>query len=92
MPGTININEATVEGDAAVIANASSAFTSVGLSSTDGESTISANANSQNAYNKAQESIADFGETLNSDVANIRSLNLKFKEFDELINIINSQN
>lgn len=49
------------------------------------------NSKSKEAYGYAQQGIELLGQTLDSDVHNIRSLNLSFSQFDEMINSV-SQN
>ncbi len=87
----ISVDEVMVEGDAAVIDTANEALCAKEISPTDDESTIQVNSILKNSYNKQKDSLSDYGTTLDEDVANIRSLNLEFVEFDLLINTINTQ-
>jgi len=85
MADELNVNEVQVEDDAAGIAGAAQYFQAVPLSSVDNNSTITANGRGQEAYGKAQSNIAAYGSALDQDVANIRSLNVSFKEFDNMM-------
>ena len=85
MADGLNVNEVQVESDAAGISAATQYFQAVPLSSIDNNSTITANSKGQEAYEKAQSNIAAYGSTLDQDVANIRSLNVSFQEFDNMM-------
>jgi len=85
MADGLKVNAAQVESDAAGISTAAQYFTAVPLVPADSESTITANGKGQAAFNNAQSGIASYGSALDKDAANIRSLNVSFKEFDEMM-------
>jgi type VII secretion effector (TIGR04197 family) len=85
MLGGLNVNSGTVDSHATSIGSAASYFTKEGLSPTDGKSTITANAKSKAAYNKAQQGVSGFGTAIDKDAKNIRSLGVAFKEFDNMV-------
>ncbi len=51
----------------------------------DSKTTLSANSRSKETYGYAQQGIELLGQTLDFDVQNIRSLNLSFSQFDEMM-------
>lgn len=81
----IKVDREIVEGDASQIAAAAGYFCAKALSPTDGKSTISAKGKSIAAFNRGQSGIGFLGRALDTDVANIRSLGVKFEEFDSLM-------
>ncbi len=84
-PGRLKVDRAIVETDAAQIASASSYFSGTTLGSIDGKSTIDANGKSKGVFYSGQSNIIALGKAVDTDVINIRSLGLKFDEFDELM-------
>lgn len=60
-------------------------LTAVPLDSQDIKTTISANTNGKAAYQRFQERIACLGVMLDQEVDHIRSLNVAFTEFDEMM-------
>ena len=85
MADKLNIDKEKVEENASTIASAAGYFTPAVLTPFDSRTTITANEKSQTAFSKAQSGIGAFGTALDKDVANIRSLNVSFQEFDEMM-------
>ena len=82
MTKSIKINKDTTSSIASGITGASSDIRLNPLDSQDGRSTITANKSSKIAYNKVKNTTSTFDETLTIDAQNIRSLGVKFDEFD----------
>lgn len=85
MSNEIQVNTEQVEEDATVIESSASNFLAIALGTPDTTSTITANEKCKEAYNASQSNCEEFGAALSKDVANIRSLNVKFEEFDKMI-------
>lgn len=85
MSDKISVDKEQVEHDAEAIAKASQYFTQVDLMPLDMRSTITANENSKTAYQRAQDGIAAMAVALDQDVENIRSLNVAFEQFDQMM-------
>ncbi|MEG0721931.1 MAG: TIGR04197 family type VII secretion effector [Lachnospiraceae bacterium] len=81
----LNINTASVEGGAARIASAANCFQKRSLSSTDSRTTLSCNEKSKTAFQDAQSNMEAFASALDQDAANIRSLNVAFKQYDAML-------
>ena len=81
----IKVNNGHVNEVATQIETAKSYFRHVPLVPQDSKTTISANSKSKEAYGYAQQGIELLGQTLDGDVHNIRSLNLSFSQFDEMM-------
>ena len=82
MTKSIKINKDTTSSIASGITGASSDIRLSPLSSQDGRSTITANTSSKIAYNNVKSVASAFDEALTVDAQNIRSLGVKFDEFD----------
>lgn len=89
--GTLAMDQGAVEAEASTISNAKQCLQASALSSTDGESTISANENGKNAFEKAQSGLEALGGAVDQEVSNIHSLGLAFEEFDNMIAEANRQ-
>lgn len=89
MANRIILNEEEIEEHAEDITLASKAFEEKKLTQPVKASTIVAYGNSQEEFKKAQDNITLFGTALAQDADNIRSLNVEFKEFDEMIGELN---
>lgn len=85
MSEQLRVDRAVVERDAAQIAGAAGYFTRGTLGAEDGESTITANSKIKTAFEKDQTGIAGLGTALDLEVNNIRSLGVRFEEFDMLM-------
>jgi len=85
MAEQLRVDRVIVEADAARISTAAGYFSGGSLSPVDGKSTITAKGNSIAAFNRGQTGIAALGTALDADVANIRSLGVKFEEFDTMM-------
>lgn len=82
MTKLIKVNKDTTSSIASGITGASSDIRLSPLASQDGRSTITANKSSKIAYNKVKSVASTFDEVLTVDAQNIRSLGVKFDEFD----------
>ena len=82
MTKSIKVNKDTTSSIASGITGASSDIRLSPLASQDGRSTITANKSSKMAYNKVKSVASTFDEVLTVDAQNIRSLGVKFDEFD----------
>lgn len=85
MPEGIKVNHEHVDEAANQIETAKSYFRYVPLVPQDSKTTIPANSESKEAYEYAQQGIELLGQTLDGDVQNIRSLNLSFLQFEEMM-------
>ena len=85
MSDIININYEHIETNANGITGASSLLTLEALSPLDTQTTISANAASQNAYIHSQYLVRMLGKNLENEVANIRSIGATFAEYDTMM-------
>lgn len=54
------------------------------LTAEDNKSTLQANQNSKTVFNTMEKIVSLFDETLTKDAQNIRSLGVKFDEFDQM--------
>lgn len=88
MPEEISISSANAESDAQAMAGLAQYLCETVLIPADSKSTISANGKCHTAFIKSQQEIAAFGITLEQEAANIRSVNLAFVEYDELISTL----
>lgn len=82
MTKSIKVNKETTSSIASGITGASSDIRLSPLASQDGRSTITANKSSKTAYDKIRNVTSKFDETITVDAQNIRSLGVKFDEFD----------
>ena len=87
MTKSIKVNKDTTSSIASGITGASSDIRLSPLASQDGRSTITANKSSKTAYDKIRIATAKFDETITVDAQNIRSLGVKFDEFDRDISM-----
>lgn len=87
MTKSIKVNKDTTSSIASGITGASSDIRLSPLASQDGRSTITANKSSKTAYDKVRNSASKFDETITVDAQNIRSLGVKFDEFDRDISM-----
>lgn len=88
MPEEISISSSSAEADAQAMSGLSRYLCAAALIPADSASTITANGKCQTAFAKAQSEISVFGETMEQEAANIRSVNLAFSEYDELISTL----
>lgn len=87
MTKSIKVNKDTTSSIASGITGASSDLRLSPLASQDGRSTITANKSSKTAYDKIRNTTSKFDETITVDAQNIRSLGVKFDEFDRDISM-----
>lgn len=87
MTKSIKVNKETTSSIASGITGASSDIRLSPLASQDGRSTITANKSSKTAYDKIRNVTSKFDETITVDAQNIRSLGVKFDEFDRDISM-----
>ena len=87
MTKSIKVNKDTTSSIASGITGASSDIRLSPLASQDGRSTITANKSSKTAYDKVRNATSTFDETITVDAQNIRSLGVKFDEFDRDISM-----
>ena len=87
MTKSIKVNKDTTSSIASGITGASSDIRLSPLASQDGRSTITANKSSKTAYDKIRSATSKFDETITVDAQNIRSLGVKFDEFDRDISM-----
>ena len=87
MTKSIKVNKDTTSSIASGITGASSDIRLSPLASQDGRSTITANKSSKTAYDKIRKATSKFDETITVDAQNIRSLGVKFDEFDRDISM-----
>lgn len=87
MTKSIKVNKDTTSSIASGITGASSDIRLSPLASQDGRSTITANKSSKTAYDKIRNVTSKFDETITVDAQNIRSLGVKFDEFDRDISM-----
>lgn len=87
MTKSIKVNKDTTSSIASGITGASSDIRLSPLASQDGRSTITANKSSKTAYDKIRNATSKFDETITVDAQNIRSLGVKFDEFDRDISM-----
>lgn len=87
MTKSIKVNKDTTSSIASGITGASSDIRLSPLASQDGKSTITANKSSKTAYDKVRNATSTFDETITVDAQNIRSLGVKFDEFDRDISM-----
>ena len=85
MPDRIQINYERAEENAIRIENAAGYLQNVSLVPQDMKTTLPANANSKEAYERAQERISSLGTLLDQEAENIRGLNVAFEEFDRML-------
>lgn len=81
----IIIKEDEIEEHAEELITAARYFQEAPLNSIDNQSTISANENVQEAFTDSQKALARFGEALEQEAEQIRSLNLAFQELDGMM-------
>lgn len=91
MGDNMNINSAAVEAEAAQVSSAAGYFTARTLTTQDTISTITANANSKQAFTQSQGNVSTLGKALDADVENIRNLGDAFEEFDRMMGTLNGQ-
>ena len=87
MTKSIKVNKDTTSSIASGITGASSDLRLSPLASQDGRSTITANKSSKTAYDKIRNATSKVDETITVDAQNIRSLGVKFDEFDRDISM-----
>lgn len=87
MTKSIKVNKDTTSSIASGITGASSDIRLSPLASQDGRSTITANKSNKTAYDKVRNATSKFDETITVDAQNIRSLGVKFDEFDRDISM-----
>ena len=87
MTKSIKVNKDTTSSIASGITGASSDIRLSPLASQDGRSTITANKSRKTAYDKIRNATSKFDETITVDAQNIRSLGVKFDEFDRDISM-----
>lgn len=87
MTKSIKVNKEATSSIASGITGASSNLRLSPLASQDGKSTITANKSSKTAYDKVRNATSTFDETITVDAQNIRSLGVKFDEFDRDISM-----
>ena len=87
MTKSIKVNKDTTSSIASGITGASSDIRLSPLASQDGRSMITANKSSKTAYYKVRNATSKFDETITVDAQNIRSLGVKFDEFDRDISM-----
>ena len=92
MAGKLKVNQNEVEAGASLVVSAAQLFMKKSLSIQDEVSTINANQQSKDEFEKVQNQMSRLGESLNEDAVNTRNLGLKFKEFDSLMGEMNSRN
>lgn len=85
MTNQIIINEKEVEAHAGELTTVAQYFQETLLNPADHRSVISANKNAQEAFGDAQKAIARFGLALEQEAGQIQSLNLAFRELDEMM-------
>ncbi|MCM1496638.1 MAG: TIGR04197 family type VII secretion effector [Bacteroides sp.] len=85
MAGQIIIKKDEIEEHAEELITVTQYFRETLLNSVDNRSTISANNNAQEAFADSQKALARFGEALEQEAEQIRSLNLTFQELDEMM-------
>ena len=88
MADKIQVNRQNIENEAMQIESAASYLMKVPLDSQDTRSTIPANANGKEAYERSQERISALGDLLDQEVENIRELNEAFEKFDEMMGLL----
>ncbi len=81
----IYISEEAVEKDAEKISGAAAYFMPDALVPTDGRTTLIANSAGQQAYAAAQQIIGTFGENMEREVTNIRSIGASFTQYDAMM-------
>lgn len=87
MTKSIKVNKDTTSSIASGITGASSNLRLNPLVAQDCRSTITANKRSKTAYDKIRNATSKFYETITVDAQNIRSLGVKFDEFDRDISM-----
>lgn len=85
MSDIVNVNQDYVEEYSTNVSGAASYFRVNVLVPCDGKSTISANGKGKGAYAASQSAIELFGQCLEQEATNIRSLGAKFAEYDEML-------
>lgn len=83
--GEIKVSESNVEQDAINIEGAGWYFKEDYLCPSDTKSTITVNATGKNAFAESQTVIAQFGQAMEREVCNIRSIGAEFKEYDQMM-------
>lgn len=91
MGDSINVNSAAASSDASQISNAAGYFTGQSLAVQDNISTITANDNCKQSFQRSQGVAVSLGKALDADAANIRNLGLAFEEFDQMMGSLNGQ-
>ena len=85
MSKEIRVNQAAVEANVTAISGTNQYFRGIALAPTDNRTTIAANAKGQAAYAKSQAILESFGDAMEQEIANIRSLGIAFQEKDKLV-------
>ncbi|WP_075721380.1 TIGR04197 family type VII secretion effector [Roseburia sp. 499] len=85
MSKEIKVSQAAVEANVTAISGTNQYFTGVALTPTDNRTTIVANTKGQAAYAKSQAILESFGDAMEQEIANIRSLGIAFQEKDKLV-------
>lgn len=85
MAGIIYVDQENVNADAARLESAAAYLEKVSLVPQDMRTTLPANENSKNAYEKSQDRLERLGRLLDQEARNIRELGLAFAEFDEMM-------
>jgi type VII secretion effector (TIGR04197 family) len=83
----IHINYNSSNEQSKVVSNAAAKFEKKNLNA-DQKSTISAIANAKAAFDDAQSCGLKFGETLDKDAANIKSIGVTFDEYDKMLSVM----
>lgn len=85
MSKEIKVNHGAVETNVEAISGAIQYFEQVALNPSDGKSTITANAKGQEAYGKSPKVKKIFGDAIQKEASNIRSLGVTFQQYDEML-------
>lgn len=85
MSKEIKVSQAAVEANVTAISGTNQYFMGVALAPTDNQTTISANAKGQEAYAKSQAILESFGDAMEQEIANIRSIGITFRENDKMV-------
>lgn len=88
MPEEISISSANAESDAQAMAGLSQYLCAAVLIPADSGTTITANGKCHTAFAQSQLELSTFGEALEREAGNIRSVNLAFAEYDELMSTL----
>ena len=83
--GKIDIKGSIAEAHSDGIKYVTAAFMAQEINLVDNKSSISAIQKGNMAYQSSQNAITKFGGTLSMDADNIRSINIEYKQYDEMI-------